>query len=256
MKKEIYLSILLGLGVITFAQAQFRVQVAAFLSPVNKTYFSDKSVKGVFMRTDQNQIYRYYIGDFISITDAEERLVTVRGKGFPSAQLIDMEEERALCAAPCPYVSPTSTFVDEYTDALYLRSIFFDFDKSSLRRNSVGQLNTLFEVLEKNPTYKVQALAHTDSRGSAAYNIALSKRRARSARNYLIAKGLASYRIATKVYGESKPIALNEIAGRDTPEGRKYNRRVVLVVTDANGKVISEVVKAIEVPSHLKTIGI
>lgn len=251
MEKEHYLFIVFI--VLAFnIQAQYRVQVAAFLSPVEDTYFSDKEIKGVFMRTDQNQIYRYYIGDFVSYKDAEERLAVVKEKGFPSAQLIDIEEERALCAAPCPYVSPTSTFVDEYTDALYLRSIFFDFDKSSLKNESVQQLNILHEVLNNNPGYKVQALAHTDAKGSAEYNIALSKRRARSARNYLIAKGIASYRIETKVYGESKPIALNEVAGRDTPEGRKYNRRVVLVVTDANGRVIPEVVKPIEVPLSLK----
>jgi OOP family OmpA-OmpF porin len=64
---------------------------------------------------------------------------------------------------------------------------------------------------------------HTDSRGTEAYNDALSMRRARSVRDYLIKGGIPSKDIKVEGFGETKPVASN-----DTDEGRQQNRRVEL----------------------------
>jgi outer membrane protein OmpA-like peptidoglycan-associated protein len=69
---------------------------------------------------------------------------------------------------------------------------------------------------------KVEISAHTDNRGSDAYNLQLSQKRAESVVNYLISKGIAANRIIAKGYGESKPLASND----DEAEGRELNRRV------------------------------
>ena len=114
------------------------------------------------------------------------------------------------------------------------------------------ELNILYQMLLENLNYQIRLMAHTDSKGSAAYNLALSKRRARSVRNYLVAKGIAVRRINVKVYGESDPIAKNEDNGRDLPEGRKYNRRVVIAVTNKTGEIIAEASEPIKVPDYLR----
>jgi len=70
---------------------------------------------------------------------------------------------------------------------------------------------------------KVEVAGHTDSRGSDAYNMDLSLRRAQSVRDYLVTKGIPSDRLVINGYGESQPIADNT-----TEEGRFQNRRVEL----------------------------
>ena len=94
-------------------------------------------------------------------------------------------------------------------------------------------------ILESNSDLKVQILGHTDSKGSAEYNVALSCRRARAARNYLIGRGIQAFRIDSIVYGESAPVTSNSKGdGKDSPLGRKYNRRVVVALYDQKGEIV------------------
>jgi OOP family OmpA-OmpF porin len=76
----------------------------------------------------------------------------------------------------------------------------------------------------------VQAEGFTDSTGTAAVNEELSQRRADAVSDFLKTQGLSRDRLATRGYGPSQPVASN-----DTPEGRRQNRRVELVVS---GEVI------------------
>jgi outer membrane protein OmpA-like peptidoglycan-associated protein len=64
-------------------------------------------------------------------------------------------------------------------------------------------------------------VGHTDSKGSDAYNQALSERRAASVREYLASQGLDGSKISTSGRGEADPVASN-----DTADGRQQNRRV------------------------------
>jgi outer membrane protein OmpA-like peptidoglycan-associated protein len=75
--------------------------------------------------------------------------------------------------------------------------------------------------LANHPNVHIELEGHSDSQGSAAYNQTLSERRAKAMRDYLIRKGVASERLSYKGYGFTKPIA-----GNDTAEGRRKNRRV------------------------------
>ena len=79
------------------------------------------------------------------------------------------------------------------------------------------------DVLEANPTVKVELHGHTDSIGSDAYNQALSDKRANAVRDYLVSKGISANRLNAIGKGELDPVASNE-----TPEGRAQNRRVEL----------------------------
>jgi outer membrane protein OmpA-like peptidoglycan-associated protein len=102
-----------------------------------------------------------------------------------------------------------------------LKNIFFDFNKATLRSESIAELNRLVRILDDNATMTIEIGGHTDDKGSDAYNENLSKNRAESVVNYLIKQGVDKSRLTFKGYGESTPIATNE-----TEEGRQENRRV------------------------------
>ncbi|MDO9635542.1 MAG: OmpA family protein [Thiobacillus sp.] len=116
--------------------------------------------------------------------------------------------------APAPAPAPTRLVLDD---------VNFDFDKASLRPQAYPKLDAAAESLKAWGDGKVEVAGHTDSRGSEAYNMGLSLRRAESVRDYLVTKGIPSDRLVIKGYGESQPVADNA-----TDEGRFQNRRVEL----------------------------
>jgi outer membrane protein OmpA-like peptidoglycan-associated protein len=103
---------------------------------------------------------------------------------------------------------------------IVLRNIFYDFDKATLRPQSVAELDRLTKLLEMNPKMRIEISSHTDNVGSAAYNEKLSASRALSVVNYLEKKGIRLERLEYKGYGFREPIAPN-----DTDKGRQLNRR-------------------------------
>ena len=102
-----------------------------------------------------------------------------------------------------------------------LNNIFFDFDKSELKPESIPELNKLVDLLKEYSLIRVEIGAHTDARGSDDYNVKLSGRRAQSVVDWLIENGIDPTRLVSKGYGETTPVASNE-----TDEGRALNRRV------------------------------
>lgn len=242
MRKLILLALVVGISLQLSAQnSSLLVQVAAFDRQVPISYF--KNLSGVFHLMDHNDIHKYYLSGFANKAEAEAKAKDVKGMGY-NAYVIDLDEIRAYCSTQCggPLIDPTT-----------LQSIFFDFDRSFLRPESKSDLDKLATLLSQYPEYSTELRAHTDAKGSLEYNRALSLRRANSARDYLIRKGVSSSRIKTSTFGENTPIAKNEVAGgKDTPEGRQLNRRVELVVRDATGKALN-IVEEIAVPEELKT---
>ncbi|MDB5273064.1 MAG: peptidoglycan-associated lipoprotein [Chitinophagaceae bacterium] len=102
-----------------------------------------------------------------------------------------------------------------------LRNIYYDFNQYVLRETSYASLNNLLEFMRENPLVKVEIRSHTDSKGTPAYNLALSQKRAQSVVNFLKANGVNSKRIRAKGYGEGLPLVSND----DEEEGRELNRR-------------------------------
>lgn len=82
-------------------------------------------------------------------------------------------------------------------------------------------MDRLVSFLKENPDKKVSFEGHTDWTGPERYNQGLSERRARSAKKYIVGKGIDASRITTQGFGEKKPIASNK-----TRKGRARNRRV------------------------------
>jgi peptidoglycan-associated lipoprotein len=88
--------------------------------------------------------------------------------------------------------------------------VFFAFDSSKLSTDATGTLERQSAWLAKYPQVSVQVAGNTDDRGTEEYNLALGQRRANSARDYLVAKGVASSRISTISYGKDRPTALGD----------------------------------------------
>ena len=105
--------------------------------------------------------------------------------------------------------------------AIRLNNIFFDFDKATLKPESFPELTRLLDILEVTPDVHVEIDAHTDNKGTHAYNVSLSKRRAQSVVDWLIEHGIHANRLLARGFAETRPIATNE-----TDEGRALNRRV------------------------------
>lgn len=107
-----------------------------------------------------------------------------------------------------------------------VNNVYYDYDKADLRTESYPELDKLVVMFEANPSIKVEISAHTDSKGSKAYNQRLSNARAKSVVDYLISKGVKAENLIAKGYGSAKPVADNTNAdGSDNPEGRQLNRR-------------------------------
>ncbi|MGZ8523371.1 MAG: OmpA family protein, partial [Chitinophagaceae bacterium] len=113
----------------------------------------------------------------------------------------------------------------EIGQVVRLNNVFFDFDKWDLRAESHLELNRVVKLLEENPAIEIEMSAHTDSYGSDEYNFKLSDNRARSVMEYILSKGIATHRIRSQGYGETKHVAPN-----DTPENRQLNRRVEFTI--------------------------
>jgi OOP family OmpA-OmpF porin len=110
---------------------------------------------------------------------------------------------------------------------IVLEGILYDFDSANLTASAKVSLDTgLYPIMIENPQIIIELSSHTDAKGSDAYNLNLSKERAKSVVDYMISMGIDSRRLKDVGYGESKPIAANENPdGSDNPEGRGLNRR-------------------------------
>ncbi len=113
---------------------------------------------------------------------------------------------------------------------LTLDDILFDTDASNLKPGAASTLDELGKFLNEYPDRHVRIEGHADARGAASYNVELSTRRAEAVENALEVRGIDDERIEAVGLGEAYPVATNE-----TPAGRQQNRRVELVLSDANG---------------------
>lgn len=103
--------------------------------------------------------------------------------------------------------------------------ILFDVNSANIKPESYGTLKEMANVLKENPDLKVKIVGHTDSDGSDAANLDLSKRRAESVKAMLSKEfGIDESRMASDGKGESEPIDKNY-----TPAGKANNRRVEFI---------------------------
>jgi outer membrane protein OmpA-like peptidoglycan-associated protein len=115
--------------------------------------------------------------------------------------------------------------------------ILFGFDQSALSADAKTNLDKLVAILQKYPDTNIEVQGHTDNKGTAEYNLDLSKRRASTVSTYLDGHGIVASRLSTKGYGETIPKYDN--AGED---GQSQNRRCEFLIS-ANEKMKAEAAK-------------
>ena len=108
-------------------------------------------------------------------------------------------------------------FLSSLIKPVLIDNIFYDFDKATLRPESEAALDEVIIMLNDNPNVAIELAAHTDSKGSDAYNDRLSQRRAESVVNYLSGRGIDAARLSPTGYGEQVPKVVNEKIAEEYP---------------------------------------
>ena len=120
---------------------------------------------------------------------------------------------------------------DDLANCFKINIIYFDLDKWDIRPDAAIDLAKLLDVLEQNPSMKINIRSHTDSRASFDYNKKLSERRAKSTSDWLIKNGIAANRLTSEGLGESELV--NKCAD-DVPcteAEHQLNRRSQFIIT-------------------------
>jgi len=107
-----------------------------------------------------------------------------------------------------------------------ISKILYDYDSDIINDAAAKELDKLVLILKKNKDIGVELSSHTDSKGGDKFNMELSQKRADKAVEYVVSKGIDMNIIKAKGYGETQPVAPNELPNKkDNPEGRAKNRR-------------------------------
>jgi peptidoglycan-associated lipoprotein len=104
--------------------------------------------------------------------------------------------------------TPSPTDMDLFSKNV--RDVFFDYDKSKIRRDEVSATQGDASFLQQHPSIKILVEGHCDDRGSDDYNIALGASRAESVRQSLLQRGISADRIKTISYGKEKPFCTQD----------------------------------------------
>lgn len=113
-----------------------------------------------------------------------------------------------------------------------LDNIYYDFNKWDIRSDAAVELDKVVTFLLQHPCIFVELGSHTDSRGSFAYNDALSQKRAESAVAYIVGSGISAGRITAKGYGERQLIEKCPDGVKCTEEQHQANRRTEIKILD------------------------
>jgi peptidoglycan-associated lipoprotein len=111
---------------------------------------------------------------------------------------------------------------------IVLENIYFDLNKWEIVPEAANVLNILVDLLQKYNQMEIELGAHTDSRSSDVFNLTLSKRRAASAVDYLVEKGIDRKRLKSKGFGESVPLI--KCTTNCTEDEHSINRRCEFII--------------------------
>jgi len=126
----------------------------------------------------------------------------------------------------------TAGFGDDLAKLLQLSTIYFDFDKYNIRKDSEIEVQKVIAAMEKYPSLKIKVNSHTDSRGPDAYNLFLSQKRAESTVSYMISKGITQDRLKGEGFGETRLINKCANGVRCSAKEHEFNRRSEFIILE------------------------
>lgn len=118
----------------------------------------------------------------------------------------------------------------EMDKSIVLENIFYDLNKWNIRSDAAKELDKVVEMLKQNPGISIELGSHTDARGNDKANMELSRKRAQSAVDYIVSKGIAPSRLTAKGYGESQPVNKCSNGVSCSEELHQQNRRTELKI--------------------------
>ena len=185
-------------------------------SNISYNILAGNKLSGIAMSNVNDGSYKIVLpaGEAYSFIAKKERFYSVSENFDVTALKAYKEIERNLLLAPI-----------EAGETILLNNLFFDFNKSDLRKESTAELERMVTLLSEHPGMTIEISGHTDNRGNDMYNSKLSIDRAMAVRAYILKKGIQAERIRAKGYGKAQPSSSNE-----TEAGRQKNRRVEFTI--------------------------
>lgn len=124
----------------------------------------------------------------------------------------------------------TETGVFRTGQVLTLKNIYYDYNKSNIRPDAQVELDYVVTMMNEFPTMEITLSSHTDARGDNKYNQKLSDKRAQSARQYILSRGISAHRILAAGYGETnlKNECLDGV--NCSSEKHQINRRTEILI--------------------------
>jgi peptidoglycan-associated lipoprotein len=178
--------------------------------------------------------------NFPLLSNKAYRLIAVREGYYPDSSKVfntvgiteSKKMEFRLRLRPEPPKPEFEEIEVSINEAIRLNNIYYDFDDDKILPSSETDLQVLLDLMNQYPNIKIELSSHTDARGNDEYNQNLSQRRAESARNWLLGKGISANRIVPKGYGESQ--ILNQCVNgvKCTDEEHRFNRRTEFKITE------------------------
>lgn len=167
--------------------------------------------------------------------DNEKYTIIVEASGYaPSKYILDPaeanDERKVLRDIELALPSGASNNAESshtVGKVMRLNNLNFDAGRSVISASSFSELDEVVLMLKNNPRMIIQLEGHTDTRGNANANLALSEERVKAVKSYLASKGGNKSRIKTKAFGGSLPISRE-----DTEASHALNRRVELRILD------------------------
>ena len=190
---------------------------------------ADKDGKFTFDKLSPDEQYLFKLAE----DDSELNVIIVdeNGKVIESAKRLIDGKYRYVRLDGDESVITLINEVDEVikiaeNENFIISKVLYEFASSEINEAAAFELDKLVLILQKNKNVGVELSSHTDSKGTDKKNMELSQERAEAAVKYVVSKGIDAVKIIAKGYGETVPVAPNELpSGEDNPEGRAKNRR-------------------------------
>ncbi len=146
------------------------------------------------------------------------------GKQQPVLDTTTVFLDKPIKKMPPPKANPKAPVVKS-DSTITLSEVLFEVNSYRLKQELIPTLDSIANFLRKESKSDVNVSGHTDNTGKEDYNLTLSSQRAEVVAEFLLDRGVDPERVNFLGMGSSQPVLPN-----DTPEGRRKNRRVEILI--------------------------